>query len=777
MRIGAKIYYGQKFFPHLTQTYQVHAVNAALASRARRRPIIVNGSKPGEARPWFTFKNEAAQESAEILIYDQIGKTWWDDSGVGAKDFAAELKKIPTDRAITVRINSIGGSVYDGLAIYNQLVARRDKVTTIIDGIAASIASVIALAGKEVQIPKNALMMIHDPSCMAAGNAEDMRKVADALDKHKDIIAAAYESKTGKPIADIKTKMSEETWFTGQEAKDYGLADTLLEQEISISASLSKFDLSSFRRAPKVIENTQQPAAESGGAKPKDNTMRTRIIALLNKHGIKFENSMTDEQLLALLEAHNPTAAATAATGATALPTTVPAQPAAAAAAQAGAIVDLAAFNTLQSNFKTIADRLEVERKTRITTAVNKSVEEARIPADQAERWIGRALTDEAVLNDLSAMPARPPGIEPVAAIVDVTGDNVSDIEKGYKKTQEASASFVRGNNVDPKALHAGAMGAANLFRKFRDKLMFVVNANTIGTDLKRNIILQEIMRAFAKRLMPLRSFSTVFANVPLQGTDKVIVPYFPLETAASTDWVAANGYVMGDSTQNTKDVTVNKRKYQPIRFDSTELMRQPALNLQQIAEIKAEKLASDIFADVLSVITAATYGAAAFTGVASTFDSVDVTDLKGVGDVAEWPDAGRSLVVQSAYDVNLLKDSGVKSALNFGSSDPIQLGKVRQIEGFTYHMCNNIPGNSENLIGFINFVSAVLVALAPIMPDDTVRSQLTRYELVVQPDVGIAFEYRLWGNPDFDQRREVIECNYGYKAGETAALKRMISA
>src|SRR5690606_4544157 len=99
--------------------------------------------------------------------------------------------------------------------------ARRDHVVTIIDGIAASIASVIALAGKEVRIPRNALFMIHDPSGLAMGTAEDMRAMADALDKHRDIIAQVYEEATEQPLDDIKKKMADETWFTGDEAKEY----------------------------------------------------------------------------------------------------------------------------------------------------------------------------------------------------------------------------------------------------------------------------------------------------------------------------------------------------------------------------------------------------------------------------------------------------------------------------------------------------------------------------------------------------------------------------
>src|SRR3954467_6739949 len=112
--------------------------------KTKRFPIF-NGPPKSSNRPWFTIKNEASKDAAEILIYDQIGKDWWSDEGVSAKEFANGLKAIPLDREINVHINSPGGNVWDGLAIFNQLKARQSKVVITIDGLAASIASVIAL--------------------------------------------------------------------------------------------------------------------------------------------------------------------------------------------------------------------------------------------------------------------------------------------------------------------------------------------------------------------------------------------------------------------------------------------------------------------------------------------------------------------------------------------------------------------------------------------------------------------------------------------------------
>jgi hypothetical protein len=135
-----------------------------------------------------------------------------------------------------VEINSPGGNVWDGLAIYNMLRGRQAPVTTRVVGIAASIASIIALAGDTVEIADAALIMIHDPSGMVAGSSEDMRKMADALDQHAEVLAGIYRKKTGRSIESIRAAMKSETWFTADEAIQFGLANRHTDEQMSIAA-------------------------------------------------------------------------------------------------------------------------------------------------------------------------------------------------------------------------------------------------------------------------------------------------------------------------------------------------------------------------------------------------------------------------------------------------------------------------------------------------------------------------------------------------------------
>jgi len=195
---------------------------------------------------WKMILNKA-KESAEILIYEQIGKDFWSDEGIAAKDFAEDLKSLGDVKNITLRINSPGGSVFEGLVIFNLLKAHQATVTVYIDGLAASIASVIAMSGDKIIMPENALLMIHDPFAMVMGTAEDMRKMAEALDKIKDSIKSAYK-RTMMTDDELTEMMTEETWLSASEAVEKGFADEMIAA-VKVAAC---FDLSKFKKAPQA---------------------------------------------------------------------------------------------------------------------------------------------------------------------------------------------------------------------------------------------------------------------------------------------------------------------------------------------------------------------------------------------------------------------------------------------------------------------------------------------------------------------------------------------
>jgi ATP-dependent Clp endopeptidase proteolytic subunit ClpP len=203
-------------------------------------------------RKWFTIQNRAGTDPAEILIYEQIGKDWFTNDGIGAKEFAEALAEIPKSKEIVVGINSPGGNVWDGLAIYHQLKSRGDKVSTRIDGVAASIASVIALAGSKLSMPENALMMIHRAWGVMVGNESDMKKMADDLAKHDGVIAGIYSEKNKKSREENLKAMEAETWFNGLEAKTFGFVDDVTSV-VSMSNAIPADALARFKNPPAAL--------------------------------------------------------------------------------------------------------------------------------------------------------------------------------------------------------------------------------------------------------------------------------------------------------------------------------------------------------------------------------------------------------------------------------------------------------------------------------------------------------------------------------------------
>jgi len=199
---------------------------------------------------FWEFKAAAdGGEAAELMIYGDIGSyEGWND--VVAKQFVNELKTI-TAKKITVNINSVGGEVFAGLAIYNSLKAHNAEITVKVDGLAASIASIVAMAGDTVIMPESSMMMIHNPWTIAAGNSNDFRKMADDLDKMRDSLVTIYKSKTGLDEAKIIELLNDETWLTANEAKDLGFADTV-ETGIKAAASLTKDTLAFNGRSFKM---------------------------------------------------------------------------------------------------------------------------------------------------------------------------------------------------------------------------------------------------------------------------------------------------------------------------------------------------------------------------------------------------------------------------------------------------------------------------------------------------------------------------------------------
>lgn len=218
---------------------------------------------------WYAIRAKgvrAADEpkEAEVFIFGDIGMSWWGESVV-ASDFVKEFAAIDADK-ITVRINSVGGSVHDGVAIHNAIKRHKATVTTSIEGVAYSIASLIAMAGDTIEMAENALFMIHAPATGTWGNAVQHRENADMLDMYAKAMSASYVAKTGKSGDEIMALLTDgaDHYYTAQEAKDAGFVDEIVG---ALPLAASGRDLVSaharYRSTPKA-----EPAAPQASATP-----------------------------------------------------------------------------------------------------------------------------------------------------------------------------------------------------------------------------------------------------------------------------------------------------------------------------------------------------------------------------------------------------------------------------------------------------------------------------------------------------------------------------
>ncbi len=230
------------------------------------------------SKPFWQFRNAANEpKTGELLLYGVISSvSWWEDD-VTPKQFKQDLDALGDISELKVYINSDGGDVFAGQAIHSMLKRHSAHKTVYIDGLAASIASVIAMAGDTIVMPRNAMMMVHNPWTFAWGDSNDFRKMAETLDQIRESIVAAYQDKSGMEPDAIRELCDAETWFTADEAVEKGFADEI-EESKQVAASLNgrflnvneqQFDLTRFKNPPKLA------------FLPDEKELRKRKLALL----------------------------------------------------------------------------------------------------------------------------------------------------------------------------------------------------------------------------------------------------------------------------------------------------------------------------------------------------------------------------------------------------------------------------------------------------------------------------------------------------------------
>ncbi|KZR60513.1 head maturation protease, ClpP-related [Pseudobacillus badius] len=236
-------------------------------------------------KKFWEFKASSGGNAGDLHIYGDIVTYRWDDfpEDHNATSFKADLDALGDIDELNLYINSPGGSVFQGNAIYSILKRHKAKVNVHVDGLAASIASVIAMSGDTIFMPANAMMMIHNPWTVSIGNAADFRKAADDLDKMRESLISAYLAKAEDKLDrdTLVALLDNETWLTAQECFDYGLCD-VVEDAKEIAASVNTEFFSKYKNTPKDLmeiasKTKEKPVNQQEGVE-KEQKIRQKLI-------------------------------------------------------------------------------------------------------------------------------------------------------------------------------------------------------------------------------------------------------------------------------------------------------------------------------------------------------------------------------------------------------------------------------------------------------------------------------------------------------------------
>ena len=232
-----------------------------VAPEGRPCAAVTSNIQPRAFDRWNTsIRAETADEDRSISVYDVIGYDWWTGEGVTAKRIAAALRAMGPG-PVTVNINSPGGDMFEGLAIYNILREHDGEVTVKVLGLAASAASVIAMAGDNVQIARAGFLMIHNCWVMAVGNRHDLREYADTMEPFDAAMADIYAARSGLSVEEVQKQMDGETWINGSAAVEQGYADELLPSD-QVKQGEQK-NASAVRRLEAALKASGMPKSEA----------------------------------------------------------------------------------------------------------------------------------------------------------------------------------------------------------------------------------------------------------------------------------------------------------------------------------------------------------------------------------------------------------------------------------------------------------------------------------------------------------------------------------
>lgn len=556
----------------------------------------------------------AAGDPATVQIFDQIGEDWFGGSGLSAKQFSDVLSEVGNG-PLLVEINSPGGNVWDGLSIYNQLRGRKAPVTTRVVGIAASIASIIALAGDRVEMADAALVMIHDPSGMASGTSEDMRKMANALDQHAEVLVGVYHKKTGRSAESIRAAMKAETWFTTAEALAFGLVDKPIKQ---LAMAAKWHPRAVTKTAPETVKNNLQKGIQQyeeglagDGLEPATVADAKSLISgeVPTEDKIQKANAWWARNDR-FLEAE-------------------PNTPADVAANLWGGAAGRDWFNALYAQIEREEgedDSSEDKLSANSQTANGKNGVDS---TSQPTQTTDTHMSDTATTVTAAAAPAAPVDLSAILA-------KLTALEASIKSPTAAPAPDpvrpVIQNLGNPllekhKSLRAGAERQRFLIENHgelirQNRILAPQNGNTFTIGLVVDYLADAIITVATSKLAMVSGFTRNVGLDNLRPRATVQVKKFTAGDATQDDLVDFENSANNESTLAATSVTVNQ-------ITKTFTVTQQELNqgfaISDLAQGSAEIFALGISKKITAQMTAALFGAGTVIGTAANFDSSDL--------------------------------------------------------------------------------------------------------------------------------------------------------
>lgn len=703
----------------------------------------------------------AASETATIQIFDQIGEDWFGGSGLSGKQFSDVLAEVGNG-PLLVEINSPGGNVWDGLSIYNQLRGRKAPVTTRVVGIAASIASIIALAGDRVEMAEAALMMIHDPSGMASGTSEDMRKMADALDQHAQVLVGVYAKKTGRSPESIRAAMKSETWFTTAEAVAFGLVDKPIKQ---LAMAAKWHPRAVTKTAPETVKNNLRRGIEQyeeglagDGLEPATVADAKSLISgeVPTEDKIQKANAWWARNDR-FLEAE-------------------PNTPADVAANLWGGAAGRDWFNALYAQIEreegeedeSLDDKLSANSQ---TANGKNGVDSTPQPTQQPDTNMSDSTTVTAaaapaasvdlatIMAKLSALeasiksPAAAPAPDPVRPVIVNLGNPLLEKHKSLRAGAERKGFLIENHS---ELLRQSAMIAPQ-------------NANTFAAGLVVDYLADAVITVATTKLAMIAGFTRNVGLDNLRPRATVQVKKFTTGDATVDNATNFEDGAANQSTLAATSVTVNQITKS---FTVTQQELNQGFAISDLAQGSAEIFALGISKKVTAQMTAALFGAGTVIGTAANFDSSDLPAILALAKNYRQ----KLLLLDGGHLARLMFSGQLTAAAGTNPFPDSRYGPLNNgYFGFANILeQNDYTGAIANTAGFVCGQDAI--AIASGLPVGMIAGEFVE-QRTVELSNGLSVLLSVWYSRSTRAHMASYDIMFGAAAADTTQAEVLITA